>query len=111
MRQDRELLRDAVDAIEAVMCTECAEPWGLIEEIRARLAELENQTETDLFTYAKGYEDGKQYVTHRVKRVLEGKPVPAAIDCGLFEVKDKSTVTNLNLADGVYRLLAVREYR
>ena len=39
MRRDRELLQDAVEAIEAVMCTECAEPWGLIEEIRDRLAE------------------------------------------------------------------------
>lgn len=39
MRTDRELLQDAVDAIEAVLCTECAEPWGLIEEIRDRLAE------------------------------------------------------------------------
>lgn len=109
MRTDRELLQDAVDTIEAVLCTECAEPWGLIEEIRDRLAELDSQTESELFTYAKGYEDGKQYVTHRVKRVLDGKPVPASIDCGLFEIKDKSTVANLNLADGVYRLLAVRE--
>lgn len=66
-------------------------------------------TETELFTYAKGYEDGKQYVTNRVKRVIEGKPVPASIDCGLFEIKDKSTVTNINLADGIYRLLAIRE--
>jgi len=73
--------------------------------------EFEMRTDRELFTYAKGYEDGKQYVTHRVKRVLEGKPVPAAIDCGLFEIKDKSTVTNLNLADGIYRLLAVREER
>ena len=103
MKTDRELLRRALEAIE--------ESCGLSHinlawDIRA---ELENQTETELFTYTKGYEDGKQYVTHRVKRVLAGKPVPAAIDCGLFEIKDKSTVTNLNLADGIYRLLAVRE--
>lgn len=103
MKTDRELLEEAADALEAW------EPLAITKEIRARLAEIESQTETELFTYIKGYEDGKQYVTHRVKRVLDGKPVPAAIDCGLFEIKDKSTVTNLNLADGVYRLLAVRE--
>lgn len=107
MRSDRELLEDALNVLDKGQWIHPSST--LHNKIRARLSELENQTETELFTYTKGYEDGKQYVTHRVKRVLEGKPVPASIDCGLFEIKDKSTVTNLNLADGIYRLVAIRE--
>jgi hypothetical protein len=46
------------------------------------------------------------------KRYLDrgtgGEPAPSTIDLGLFEITDKTTVANINLDDGLYRLYAVR---
>jgi len=102
---NRELLQRAIDALDG------QDDWvsrQLIKDIRAELKKQEEREADLVLTYAKGYESGKEYVTNRIRRVLAGEPAPSTIDLGLFEIAGKSTVANINLDDGLYRLYAVR---
>jgi hypothetical protein len=101
----RELLQRALEALQDL---DRGFYRALKDDLRSEIAKQKEQDADLVLAYAKGYESGKEYVTNRIRRVLAGEPAPSTIDLGLFEITDKSTVANINLDDGIYRLYAVR---
>ena len=68
MKTDRELLKDALDALEEVRMVETRDYWDLMDEIRARLAEPEDEPVGYLF-------DIDTYCDHRPERDCLAKTI------------------------------------
>ena len=74
-RSDRELLKDALDALEEIRSVDTADYWDLMEEIRDRLAEPEEEP----YTYA--FEVGVKNTDKKVAITLDEPRFPVGVVC------------------------------